>query len=439
MTATWMAACVPAMPLLRWLLPKSARHTSSPMRPLKSYSLSIVIAMGIAALCWQSPALGAAARCSYNMAAYPSAIGRHTFLLASATPLAVKATVDTPAFARARVVPAQVMRIQDVAGFQEDIVRRGLRASGGAAVLIRYGYGPDCSPYPAADGAFDSTGVNGLYVGRLRAPERWIDGRPTFNVFLAQQYPLPLRDPLRYDRVRNNISSMTSEELFTMYRSLWAESVSVGDSSVERRIREWLRMNPSSARKRPAEQVTSEMLSEITNATTAAHTIPFGGTFAISVVVPGVDSVVMYGQTSSRTRPWIVDITRDSLTGVPVAIRPRSFALDVTTARTEEALVRHRGPTNPCAAIPIVIDALPIVPDADSTWSGTMLPSRFLDCAPPGSVLARLKGDERTTTVALSSTRVTFRRHSDGHITFDARTIEDGKANVRVHGERVSN
>jgi len=408
------------------------------MRQSEIHCFSIAIAMGIAALWWQSPDLGAAARCSY-MGTYPSAIGRHTFLLASATPLGVTATVDTPAFVRGRAVPAQVMRIQEVAGFQEDVVRRGLRTSAGAAVFIRYGYGPDCSPYPAANGAFDSAGVNGLYVGRPRPPERWIDGRPTFEIFLARQYPLPPHGAIGYARVADSTPSMTSVELFTMYRSLWAESVSVGDRSVERRIRAWLKTNPSSARKQPAEQVTREMLSEITNATTAANPIPFGGTFAISVVVPGVDSLVMYGQTSSRTRGWIVDLTRDSLTGVPVAVRPRSFALDVTTARTEAAFVRHQGPTNPCPPIPIVIDALPIIPDADSTWSGTMQPSGFLDCAPPGSVLARLKGDERTTTVALRSTHVTFRRHPDGRITFDARTIEDGKANVRVRGERVSN
>jgi len=409
------------------------------MRQSKIHSFSIAIAMVIAALWWQSPDLGAAARCSY-FGTFPSAIGRRTFLLASATPLGVTATVDTPAFVRGRAVPAQVMRIQKVAGLQEDIVRRGLRASGGTAVFIRYWYGPDCSPWPAADGGFDSVGVNGLYVGRPRASERWIDGRPTFEIFLFRQYPLPRHGgSIGYARVADSKPDMTSEELFTMYRSLWAESVSVGDRSVERRIREWLKTNAASARKQPAEVVTSVTLSEITNATTAAHPIPFGGTFAISVVVPGVDSLVMYGETSSRTRSWIVDVTRDSLTGVPVAVRPRSFAIDVTTARTESAFVRHQGPTNPCSPIVIVIDSLPIVPDADSTWSGTMWPSGFLDCAPPGTVLARLKGDERTTTVALRSTQVTFRRHPDGRITFDARTIEDGKANVRVHGERVSN
>src|SRR5690348_13946328 len=381
-------------------------------------SFSMAIAIGIAAVWWQLAVLGAAARCSY-MAMYPSAIGRHTFLLASATPGSVMASVETPDFFRQRTVPAQVMRIKKVAGFKGDVVRGGLRASGGTAVFIRYGYGPSCAPFPELDGAFDSTGVNGLYVGRPRAPERWIDGRPTFDIFLARQYPLPLRGPIGWVRAGDSTPTMTSEELFTMYRSLWAESVSVGDRSVERRIREWLKTNPRAARKQPAGQVTSEMLSEITNATTAANPIPFGGTFAISVVVPGVDSLVMYGQTSIRARPWVVDLTRDSLTGVPVAIRPRSFAIDVTTARTEAALVRHQGPNNPCAPIPIVVDALPIVPDADSTWSGTMLASRFLDCAPPGSVLARLKGDEKTTTVALGSTRVTFRRQPDGRITFD--------------------
>jgi hypothetical protein len=232
--------------------------------------------------------------------------------------------------------------------------------------------------------------------------------------------------------------TMSAAELFTMYRALWAESVSVGDVSVEPRIRRWLESDPRAARKQPAEQVAMDMLSAITEARIAENSIPFGGTFAITVVVPGVDSLIMYGQSSSRTRPWIVDVIRDTITRVPTASFPRSFAVDVTTAASLDGFARSSIRINPCAPIPIIVDELPIVPDADSTWRGQMWPTGFLECAPTGSVLAGLTRSRTIPAFDPGPARVTFRRYPNGRVTFEAQATRGGSPAILVRGERVS-
>src|SRR5438105_2558743 len=141
--------------LLHLIAAKLIWAESSTSRNVRIPSVAIAFAVAIAAVWWRLGDVAAAARCTY-MTTYPSAIGRHTFLLATATSGVVTASVDTPPFYRSRAIPAQVMRVDDVAGFQADIARDGLRASSGTAVFIRYGVGIGWGPYPGLDGAFDS-------------------------------------------------------------------------------------------------------------------------------------------------------------------------------------------------------------------------------------------------------------------------------------------
>jgi hypothetical protein len=399
------------------------------------------VAIGTVALAWHFSAIAGKASCSY-MATYPSAIGHHTFMLATATAGTVTVPLDTTHVYGTRTALGQVMAIADVAGYQTDEIRRGLRASGGNAVFVRYGIGPGCGPFPARDGALDSVGVNGLYVGHPRPADRWVFGRPTFDIFRAAHFPLPQRlsSPSGHlvITMQDTSPTMTAVELFRMYQSLWADSVSVRDTSLERRIRRWLEASPQTARKQPASEVATSMLSAATEAMIAAHPIPFGGTFAITVIVPGIDSVVMYGQTSHRMRPWLSDVVRDSVTSVPVAILPRSFALDVTTAAALENFERSSMGINPCSPIPIIVSELPIVPDADSTWRGEMWPSGFLECMSAESKLGKLTRPENIRTIASGPASVIFRRHRDGRVSFEAATTTDASPGILIRGERIS-
>ena len=232
-----------------------------------------------AATTWGVTDATSAARCSY-IATYPSAVGKHTFLLATATPAVVTTETDSiDLFRRRRVVPGQVMRVRDVAGYRTAAIRAGLRKSGNTAVFVRYGISMSCGPMAEPDGALDSAGVSGLYVASPRSEDRWVDGRPTFDVYRAPHYPLPQRlsGPSGHFVATYATSkpTMTARELFTMYRALWAESVSVGDRSPETRIRNWLARHRSTARKHPAEQVAGAMLFEGVRARLAADRIPF--------------------------------------------------------------------------------------------------------------------------------------------------------------------
>jgi hypothetical protein len=351
---------------------------------------------------------------------YPSAIGQSSYMLAGATSEDVRAHVDAQYsyFVRSDSVAAQIMRVDSVAGFQEGPIRDGLRRSGGTAVFIRYDYDSGCAPFAAPDGGFDSAGVHGLYVGRPRPVDRWVGGRPTFDIFLRQRFPLPLA-------VEMIDGSSTAEELFAMYRTLWAESAMLDDPSLERRVRTWLADNPSAARKRPSQDVMNGMWNAAIDATASANPVPFAGTYAISIVVPGIDSLFMYGRTTRKPRPWSGDVTKDSSTGATVGFRLRSVAIDLATSSTEN------GPIYPCSPVPIAVTRLPIGA-SDSTWSGEMWPNGFFDCAVAGT-----RGAKKIS-VPQHSSVVKFSRSAEGRITFEARTIQEGKAVVVIRGERVS-
>lgn len=66
---------------------------------------AFVLAIVAAAATWQFSVVAGEARCSY-FARYPSAIGKHTFMLATATAGTVTAPRDTSHLYGTRTVPA---------------------------------------------------------------------------------------------------------------------------------------------------------------------------------------------------------------------------------------------------------------------------------------------------------------------------------------------
>jgi hypothetical protein len=399
-----------------------------------------IIAIGVGVIAWRVTDVARAAACTWE-ATYPPAIGRHTFLMATATDRRVTAAIDSAweAFFRPRPVPAQVMTIDDAAGYQSESIRAGLRASGGAAVFVRYGVSSGCGPFAASDGDFDSVGVGGLYVGYPRPSDRWIDGMPTFDIIrAAATYPLPQRVTAPgkhgFPEAGDTTPSMSAQELFTMYGALWSESVVVHDTSVEPRIRGWLRSHPDASHKRPARAVVNGLLGSMMNALVAQQPIPFGGTFLVTMVAPGIDSLVRFARTTPATPAWRGDFVSDSVTGISVAFVPRTFRVDLTTG---EFVDRLEGPNYyPCATIRIDIE-LPIIA-GDSIWQGETYPTGLLDCAPPGSALARLTRPEVMRTFADEPSTMVFRRHRDGRVTFSTSARRGRSTGLVIRGERIS-
>ncbi len=381
------------------------------------------------------------ARCSY-LASYPQAFGQWTYMLATATPQRIDAPIDTPYYSRPHNVLAQLMRVSDVAGYQAEVIREGLQAGDSGAVFVRYRIGPSCAPFPAFDGLFDTVGEHGLYVGKPRRREHWVGGRPTFDVYRAQHFPLPQRLGAASGHVVivkvGSRPTMSSSDLFAMYRTLWAESIGVADVAVHERILHWIAMNPTAATKQPTEEVAIDMLSAVQQAKIAASSVPYSGIYAITAVVTGMDSVTMFGRTKLRSMPFEYEIVRDDSTGVPINMQARSYAIDLTTARTRDGFEGPNLTFNECSPIAIVVNDLPIRLAADSSWSGDMSPSRVLSCAAKGSVLHSLTVPHAVHSVAFGPARVTFQKHPDGRVTFEANSVADGKASVFVRGERVA-
>jgi hypothetical protein len=308
-------------------------------------------------------------------------------------------------------------------------------------VFVRYSVGTHCGPVPAPHGLLDSVGVNGLFVGVPRLENDWIAGRPTFDIYNAGQYPLSRRHSAPGGQLvvasRTDSLTMTAPELFTMYRALWSDSVFAQDSTVQRRLLRWSATNREAALKHPAQEVADGMLRAVAEARVAAFPVPDGGTFDISVVVPALDSMAVSGRINQLAHVWRGDTQRDSISGLPITFAKHTFAIYLELTADPTVVAESARRILPCwQIVPIIVDSLPIVPSADSTWQGKMWPMGFLECAPAGS---RLKELSQTTRGHNSEAAlVTFRRHADGRVSFEGRARGPGERDIYVRGERTS-
>ena len=380
----------------------------------------------------------AAPRCSY-IARFPEAIGRHTFIMANATDRTVEITIS------GRTVPAQLMRVESVAGLAADSIRSGLRSSDGTAVFVRHVISPSCGPMPASDGALDSVGTRGLYIGAPRPMSAWIAGRPTFDVLRAEHQPLPER----VDRPRNSGhlvftrpdtgTLMSADALFDLYGTLWTESVAIGDTSVWIRARDWLGRNQANARKHPAREVIDRAVRMVEEARTYGRPVPYGGTFAITVMTPRGDSAMLYARTMTQPRAWMWDVAKDSASGITTRAIARSFAVDLWIANSFETFREDRvGPPGTCATIPIIVDRMPIVPRGDSTWAGELHLSGLDQCAPEGSVLRRVLIGPDGREVIGGPIPVKIGKDGRGGVAIEASAERQGRLLMTLRGERTS-
>ncbi len=362
---------------------------------------------------------------------FPDALGQTTFLLATATGGAVTAPVDSLEYPELRQVPAQLMKVDDVAGYMSDRVERAMQSMDGIVVFVRYGYGPDCTTALVRDGGFDSVGTSGVY-GAVPRPERdWIGGRPTFDLYAYSHTPQP-QAYVRRAWEPDSAPLMSAPELMAMYRALWMESAPIDRRVVRSRIERWARSNPLLARKYPAGDIAQRMLSASMTAWIRAHEVPLGGTFRLSFSAAGIDSFSTYGRTSRHMHVWRQDLIRHRATGIPIDLRPLEYAAQVGVASSLSRL--EAGEVRDACSLDIIVDRWPIVLDADSSWTGRTSVVEMLNCSSSRSVRESVSELERRA----GMTPVVFRRASDGTVTFEARVERQGLPLARLYGERIS-
>jgi len=323
------------------------------------------------------------------------------------------------------------MKVDDVAGYLSDRVQRAMKASHDTVVLVRYGYGPSCATGPASEEGFDSVGVGGVYVATPRSERDWIGGRPTFDLHAYWHFPLPQAFVRRADW-SDSVPLMSARELMAMYRGLWLESAPVDRRVVRSRIERWIRDSPLLVRKYPAGDIAERMLSASATAWLHTHEVPLGGTFRIQVSAAGVDSFTTYGRTSRRMWVWRHELTRHRATGIPIDLQPLGYEVDVGVASTLSRL--DTGRVRDACSFHIRVDRVPIVLNADASWTGRMSVMGMLNCSGARSVRQSVSALEDLAGL----TPVVFRQAGDGAVTLEARVEKPGLPSTRIFGERIS-
>ena len=384
------------------------------------------------------------ARCSW-VHSYPRAIGPHTFLLARATPDSVTLTVSPPLVPfRAREIPAQVMQVDEVGGLDSDALRAALAVSDARAVFVRFSRAPSCAQVAMLDGGFDRPGTRGLYIATPRTREAWIGGRPTFDVFDAPFLPLP---DFHGGRARQGLPRPSSEsrltlsadELFDLYTSIWSESAPPGDPDVSRRARTWIARNPDAIMKVPAREIITSAAADLSESAAARRVRPFGGTFTLTVRAPGMDTLVLHARTVAL--PWTTGARGerrspgDSIATGPGGSAGSGIEWSLQLATTANAF-RPTRPTQACGEALLVVQEGAVSAVSRSTLRATTTLSSIGRCG-WGTALADLFS-ARGPAAAPDSLELTFRIVGEGRVTVDGVARRDGGIIATLRGERTS-
>ncbi|HEU0299806.1 MAG TPA: hypothetical protein VFR37_10135 [Longimicrobium sp.] len=155
-------------------------------------------------------------------------------------------------------ISGQVMRMERLGGPDADSVGEGADR----VVLVPWAHDAECRLERWTGSArWAPPGERGLFLANLRPRERWVDGVPTFDVFVADQFPFPQR--VRDMPPGGAASLLTAEQVFEVMELLprFAEYRENRGPAL-RPLLEWARAHLELARRYPA----SEMLAGIGDA-----------------------------------------------------------------------------------------------------------------------------------------------------------------------------
>lgn len=169
--------------------------------------------------------------------------------VAGAGPMRERARNAAPKF-DPRTVRGQVMRLERVGGgYAPDVEEAFGRLGAREAVVVSWGMDAECDPHPVDPARWPPRGTRGVMVGRLRPMPRWVEGRPTFDVFPAEMYPDPRRPPPPVPCG----GPLSADEYFAFLRVLPPRHVR--QSSHQRlfheRMARWFRAHPEMLARRP--------------------------------------------------------------------------------------------------------------------------------------------------------------------------------------------
>lgn len=262
-------------------------------------------------------------------------------------------------------VRGQRVRVEAVVG-AEDVAPLA-RARG--AVLVPWGYAPDCRPLVWSRSAhWIDPGVRGVVNAALRPREEWTGDVPTFDVH--DPYPWPYPQAERWSR-HSGGPLMTADEFFAFVRLLPTRD-RTGDLAAYGELLAWARAHPEVAERHPAGSVIRRLRSAPHLEEARALEVPFAGTYRLRVT-RGDRTAERWVRTAERPeRAWTPPATPWDREG------PLGFALDVHAT--------ERGETPPgqgrdvAGLAPLLVSHPPDVRGDSLVWEGH-LPAQILDRA----------------------------------------------------------
>ena len=240
----------------------------------------------------------------------------------------------------------QLADVARVAGAGADRVSAA-GGENGPIVLVPWGFDEGCRPIGwTGSWSWATPNVEGFYRGLLRAPEAWIDGRPTFDVYAAvwEGFPdSPWRHPMS-----NGRSLLTASQLFDLYGRLpTAEAIAIRPYGAVSALVSWRREAGDLAERYPARTLLAEAFEVAELARLRTATLPFAGTYRVQVRHGG-ETVATFLLRTGSVGSEPVKLDAESIGGVPTAPSPApAFAAAAGLAADDggfEELVGSSGP-----------------------------------------------------------------------------------------------
>ncbi len=218
---------------------------------------------------------------------------------------------DLPRFEKEPLVATegtfgQIVRVSRYGGYASDTLSAVLGSGEREAVLVPWGYDPACQVTPWKDSfVWTQPGEEGLFKAWMRAPDRWVEGRPTFDVRSVTHTPYP--HAFWFELGAERIESWLSpEKLFELLdaRPVWTatEGLSVSDVS---RLQAWRRVNPDLESFYPVGTILRAAYSEAEVQRVLSLASPIAGTYAVRVIHGDrTDSLFIRTSPSPTTVSW---------------------------------------------------------------------------------------------------------------------------------------
>jgi hypothetical protein len=194
-------------------------------------------------------------------------------------------------------------------------------------VVVPWGYDTACRPL-VLGGSFRwvEPGTAGFYIAVLRAPEHWVDGKPTVDLHNPGHLPYTGTERIREMGRDTAVASLLSpDQIFDFYQAapFAAEVVRLRSESLEP-LRSWAIARPDLARRPPAERLLDWVLGSVGETELEQVDHPVLGTWRFTLRVPGGSAHSFYARTEQRpTGYWTPsragpESTRESLRLPPV-------------------------------------------------------------------------------------------------------------------------